>query len=123
MREALAYLAGVILAGWGLVHVIPIRQVIRSLQPATNDSRLVITQEWVVEALAMWGLAALVIIATTVATPAAAENWIYRTTSAIVTAIATLTALTGARTPVPWFKICLAVLAVVVALLLTASLA
>ena len=120
MRDALAYLAAVILAAWGVIHVAPTRQVVTSMEPSTHDTRLVITQEWIVEALAMWGLAALVIFATATAA-AATENWIYRTTAAILTAIALLTALTGARTPAPWFKICLVVLATVVALLLGAS--
>jgi hypothetical protein len=57
------------------------------------------------------------------ATPTATENWIYRITAAIVASIAVLTALTGARTPIVWFKMCLVVLATVVALLLGASFA
>jgi hypothetical protein len=66
------------------------------MEPSTNDSRLVITQEWIVEALAMWGLATLVIVAAASATPAARENWKYRITADIVAAIAVLTAFTGA---------------------------
>jgi hypothetical protein len=64
------------------------------------------------------GLATLVIAAAT-STPAVTENWIY----CITAAIAVLTALTGARTLVVWFKICPVVLATVVALLLGASFA
>jgi hypothetical protein len=123
MRDALAYLAAVILAAWGVIHVAPTRQVVTSMEPTTNDTRLVITQEWIVEAVAMWGIATLIIVAAATATPAATQNWIYRITAAIITAIAVLTAFTGARTPVVWFKICLVVLATVVALLLGASLA
>jgi hypothetical protein len=52
MRDALAYLAAAILAAWGVIHVAPTRQVVRSMEPSSNDSRLVITQEWIVEALA-----------------------------------------------------------------------
>jgi hypothetical protein len=123
VRDVLAYLAGAILVVWGVVHVVPTRQVVRSMEPSTNDSRLVITQEWIGESLAMWGLATLVIVAAATATPVATENWIYRITASIVAAIGVLTALTGARTPVVWFKICLVVLATVVALLLSASFA
>jgi hypothetical protein len=45
-----------------------------------------------------------------------------RAVSALLIALATLTALTGARTPVIWFKICPVLLGVTAALLLTASL-
>jgi hypothetical protein len=123
MRDLLAYLAAAILAAWAVIHVVPTRQVVRSIEPSTNDSRLVITQEWIVEALAMWGLATLVIVVAATATPAATENWIYRITAAIVAAIAVLTGFTGARTPVVWFKMCLVVLATVMGLLLAASFA
>jgi hypothetical protein len=54
-RDAFAYLAAAIRAAWGVIHVAPTRQVVTSMEPSTNDSRLVITQEWIVEALAMWG--------------------------------------------------------------------
>jgi hypothetical protein len=82
---------------------------------------LVITQEWIVESVAMWGLATLVMVAAATSTPAATESWIYRITASIVATIGVLTALTGARTPVVWFKICLIVLATVVVLLVAAS--
>jgi hypothetical protein len=123
MRDALAYVAPAVLAAWGVIHVAPTRQVVSSMEPSTHDTRLVIAQEWIVEALAVWGLATLVIAAAATGTPAATENWIYRITAAIVAAIAILTAFTGARTAVVWFKICLVVLATVVALLLAASFA
>ena len=91
------------------------------MEPSTNDGRLVITQEWIVEALAMWGLATLVIVSAATATPADTQNRIYRITAAIVAAIGPLTVLTGARTTLVWFKICPIVLATVTALLLGAS--
>ena len=70
----------------------------------------------------MWGIAAIVIAAT-------AENgtapdiraWVYRAASALLISLGALTALTGARTPVIWFKICPVLLAVAALLLLFAS--
>ena len=70
----------------------------------------------------MWGLAA-VIIAATAAGGATTDTraWVYRAVSALLIALAALTALTGARTPVIWFKICPVLLSVTAAMLLTAS--
>ena len=48
--------------------------------------------------------------------------WVYRVAAGLLVALATLTALTGARTPVVWFKICPVLLAGSAALLLAASL-
>jgi hypothetical protein len=71
----------------------------------------------------MWGIAAVVIVVTAVGgTEAGARVWVYRVAAGLLIALGTLTALTGARTPVVWFKICPVLLAGSAALLLTASL-
>ena len=70
----------------------------------------------------MWGVAAVIIAAT--ATGGAApsvRDWVYRATAGLLLALAALTALTGARTPVIWFKVCPALLTSAAALLLAAS--
>jgi hypothetical protein len=107
MRAGLAYVAAVIVALWGLAHAIPTRQVLVGFEPVTADNRRIILQEWLAEAFTMWGICAVVV--TTTAVSGAATNvsaWIYRVAAALLVALATLTALTGARTPVIWFKIC-----------------
>jgi hypothetical protein len=48
--------------------------------------------------------------------------WVYRVAAGLLVALGTLTALTGARTPVVWFKICPVLLAGSAALLVAASL-
>ena len=65
----------------------------------------------------------IVITATVVDTGTTVAHWIYRVVAAILVAIAVLTALTGARTMVVWFKICVGLLAVSAVLLTTASVA
>ncbi len=47
---------------------------------------------------------------------------VYRVVAGLLVAIAALTALTGARTPVVWFKVCPVLLTCSAALLLAASL-
>jgi len=69
----------------------------------------------------MWGIAAVVIAATAAGGTADARAWVYRAASALLVALATLTALTGARTRVIWFKICPALLTAAAILLLAAS--
>jgi len=61
---------------------------------------------------------------TTTAVSGAATDvsaWIYRVATALLVALATLTALTGARTRVIWFKICPVLLTGSAALLVIAS--
>lgn len=121
MRASPAYLAAVVIAIWGLAHVIPTRRVVAGFGEISADSRRIITQEWLTEGIAMWGIAAFVIAAAASAGPADIRDWVYRVAAALLVALGVLTAVTGGRTPVVWFKVCPAVMAVSAALLLTAS--
>jgi len=123
MSAVLAYLSAALLVAWGIAHAIPTAQVLAGFTPVTADNRRIIQQEWLAEAFTMWGLAA-VITAATAAGGAAADTraWVYRATAALLLALAALTALTGARTAVIWFKICPGVLTAAATLLLIASL-
>jgi hypothetical protein len=53
----------------------------------------------------MWGLAAL-IVSVTVGGAGSVTNAVYRVVAGLLVAMAVLTALTGARTRVIWFKVC-----------------
>jgi hypothetical protein len=121
MRVILAYAAASIIAMWGVAHLIPTRQVVAGFGAISTDNRRVITQEWLAEGIAMIGIAAFVIAATAANGPGEIRAWVYRTAALLLVAVGLLTALTGARTPVVWFKICPLVMAVNAALLLTAS--
>ena len=119
--EVLAYIAAATVALWGVSHVIPTRQVVAGFAPITADNRRVLTQEWLAEALTMWGIAALIIAVTAVGGSASIRDWVYRVLAGLLIAVAALTAVTGARTQVVWFKVCPIVLSASAALLLVAS--
>jgi hypothetical protein len=122
MGAVLAYIGAALVAGWGVAHAVPTHQVLASFEPITADNRRIILQEWLAEAFTMWGIAAVVIAATVVpGTATDIRAWVYRAAAALLIALGTLTALTGARTPVVWFKICPVLLASSALLLLIAS--
>jgi hypothetical protein len=120
VQDTLAYLGAILTGLWGVAHIIPTSQVVAGFQPTSRDNRLIIIQEWLAEALTMWGLAILVIV-TTAATDNS-TNWVYPVAAALLVAIAVLTALTGARTRIVWFKTCPLVLGTAAALLTAARL-
>ena len=123
MAITLASLAAALVALWGVAHAIPTSQVLASFQPITLDNRRVVLQEWLAEAFTMWGLAGIIVTVTIVGGAGShASQWVYRAVAALLFALAVLTGLTGARTPVIWFKICPVLLTFSAALLLAASL-
>ena len=118
----LAYVAASVVALWGVAHAIPTRQVLSGFEPVTTDNRRVLLQEWLAEAFTMWGIAAAVVTATAVSGGATeVSSSVNRVAAALLVALAGLTALTGAQTPVIWFKICPVLLAGSAVLLLVAS--
>jgi hypothetical protein len=121
MGAVLAYIAAAVVAVWGLAHVIPTRQVVAGFGAISADNRRVITQEWLAEAIMMWGIAAFVIAITAATGASDVRAWVYRVGAGSLVAVGILTGLTGARTRVVWFKICPLVMAVGAGLLLTAS--
>jgi hypothetical protein len=122
MSMVLAYVAAAVVAAWGVAHAVPTRQVVAGFGRITADNRRVLVQEWLAEAFTMWGIAALVIAATVAGgTASDVRVWVYRIAAALLAALGGLTALTGARTAVVWFKICPAVMAGAAVLLLAAS--
>ena len=122
MGAVLAYVVAGVVGLWGVAHVLSTMRVVRGYSDTSRDNRLVITQEWVAEAMTMWFIAAVVVIATASGgSHQALADWIYRASAIMLFAVAVLTATTGARTAVIFFKICPVLLSVSAALLLTAS--
>ena len=117
----LAYVAAALVALWGVAHAIPTRQVVAGFAPIEPDNRLVLTQEWLAEAFTMWGLAAIVVAATLAGSGTSVAAWVYRAVAGLLLGLAVLTAATGARTAVIWFKICPVLLTTSAVLLLVAS--
>jgi len=121
MTSVLAYAAAALVALWGVAHAIPTRQVIAGFAPIEPDNRRILTQEWLAEAFTMWGLAAIVVAATLAGSETSVAAWVYRAGAGLLLGLAVLTAATGARTAVIWFKICPVLLTTSAVLLLTAS--
>ncbi|MGY5207695.1 hypothetical protein [Nocardia gipuzkoensis] len=122
MEEVLAYVAAGLVGLWGGAHAIPTRAVIAGFRGISADNRRVLAQEWLAEAVTMWSFATLVIVVTAVGSGTSAAHWTYRVTAGALLVLAVLTAFTGARTRVVWFKICPVLLTTAAMLLLVTGL-
>jgi hypothetical protein len=121
MSDVLVYVGGIALAMWGLSHLAPTRSVADSFGEISANSRRVLVMEWVAEGLTHISIAVLVVVIAALETGAAVDL-VYRVSAGLLVALAVLTILTGARTPVLWFKVCPLVLTSVATLLVVASL-
>lgn len=119
VAHILLYAASALVSAWGLAHLVPTRAVVAGFGPISVDNRRVLTMEWVAEGITMLFVGALV-AAVTVA-GGSADLVVYRLSAGVLAAIAVVTAVTGARTPVVWFKACPFVMAVCIGLILVGS--
>lgn len=122
VADVLIYVAGGLLILWGGAHLAPTARVADSFGAISLDNRRILVMEWIAEGLTHIALGVLVILTATLASSAdSAAHLLYRGAAALLIALAALTALTGARTSVIWFRLCPSVLTTAAVLLLTRS--
>lgn len=120
----LAYLASAILIGWGTAHLVPTRAVAASFGGISMDNHRILVMEWVAEGITHISIGVLVVLTT--ALDGAADpttQLVYRVAAGTLMVLAALTAATGARTRVVWFRVCPFVLTAAASLLVVGSLA
>jgi hypothetical protein len=91
MAAVLAYIGAALVAGWGVAHAVPTRQVLASFEPITTDNRRIILQEWLAEAFTMWGIAVVIAATAVPGTATDIRAWVYRAAAALLIALGTLT--------------------------------
>jgi len=118
----LNYLASAVVIGWGVAHIVPTREVVKSLGEVTIDSRRIMEMEWVAEGLALSfiGLSTFVLtVAAGLADPIAVL--VYRMNAAALIVFAAWTYLAGFKTDLLPIKLCPAVLSAAAALIVIAT--
>jgi hypothetical protein len=118
----LGYVASGALIGWGTAHLAPTRAVALSFGAITPDNRRILIMEWIAEGITHIALGTLIVLITAIeGTGNPATPLVYRVVAATLVLMAGLTAATGSRTSVIWFKVCPFVLSGAAALLVVAS--
>jgi hypothetical protein len=124
MSGILAYAAAAIAIIWGAAHLTPTRAVVAGFGELAISNRLILTMEWIAEGVTLIFIGILVAVTQSIggAAGSSLSAAIKLTAAAMLMAMAVLTALTGARSNVVFFKICPVVKAVAAMLLIGSSL-
>ena len=118
----LAYVAAAILIAWGSAHLAPTRTVAASFGGISEDNRRILVMEWMAEGITHISIGLLIILATAIEGAGdPTTQLVYVVSAGILVVLAGLTAATGARTPVVWFRVCPFVLTSSAVLLVLAS--
>lgn len=122
VSDILIYASAAIAVGWGVAHLAPTRAVVSGFGELAAGNRLILTMEWVGEGATLIFVGVLVAVVGSVgAATDQLATAIKLLAAGMLVAMAVLTATTGARSDVVFFKICPAVKAIAALLLLASS--
>ena len=110
MNDILIYIGAGIIILWGTAHIIPTSQIVKGYGDISGDNKKVLAMELIAEGLALIFLGLLPILTAALGDPQSTTGHVVLISAAVMLLVmGALTALTGARTPVIWYKICPAV--------------
>jgi hypothetical protein len=122
MNDALIYTGAGIIILWGIAHLIPTKNIVKGFGGISGDNKKILTMELISEGLTLIFLGMLPLVLTlyvdALGTPA---RLVYLSEGVMLLAMALVTLLTGARTPVIWYKICPVVKTVAAVLFILAA--
>jgi hypothetical protein len=121
LNNILIYIGSIIIIFWGIAHLIPTKTVIAGYGNISRDNKLILIMEWVAEGLTLIFIGALTLLINVLngyKNPVSLN--VFRISAVILLIMAILTAFTGARTKVVFFKVCPFVKTIVAVLLLLA---
>ena len=99
MNEVLLYTGSAVSIIWGIAHLAPTKSVVKGFGEVSADNRRIITMEWLAEGFTLIFIGLLVLLITALYDYSNSISLlVYRVSAGMLLVMATLTALTGART-------------------------
>jgi hypothetical protein len=107
VRESFLYLGGALTILWGAAHLYPTRKVVEGFGRITRENRLILTMEWIAEAILLV-FAGVLVVAMTARFGAgdAATQTTSAAAAAMLLVLAGVSAATGGRVDFLMYRLC-----------------
>ena len=106
-NSALVITGSVLIAIWGISHIVPTRSVVSGVGPLSRENKFIITMEWIAEGLALCFIGVSVLLTWLLfGGDNSAVLFVLRLSSVMLLCMAVLSLFTGARSSVIPIKIC-----------------
>ncbi len=102
----LFYAASFILAGWGISHLFPTKNVVRSFGEISADNKNIIAMEWITEGAVLIFLGFLVAVVTFICGDNPVSHAVYLLTIIFLNALSIISLFTGFKISFLPFKLC-----------------
>jgi len=106
MSNVLFYLAAVTPTIWGISHLVPTRNVVAGFGTISQDNRLIITMEWIVEGVSMIFIGTLIASITYLNPASDISFYVYILSATALFALAGVSFLTGYNIKFLPFRMC-----------------
>lgn len=124
MNALLLYVGGALTILWGAAHVYPTRKIVQDFGAITPDSRLILTMEWLSEAVLLIFTGVLVVLMTArFGADHAATQTAAATSAGMLLLWAGISAATGGRVDFIMYRLCAPIFTLSAVLILTGAFA
>lgn len=124
MRESLLYLGGGSIILWGAAHLFPTQKVVRAFGRITRDNQLILTMEWIAEAiLLLFAGVLLVVITARFGAGYPATQTVSAAVAVMLLVLAAVAAATGGRVDFIMYRLCAPIFTTSAALILAGAFA
>lgn len=106
MKKKLLYIAGFLTLLWGIAHLIPTASVVNDFGNITQDNKLIITMEWIIEGITLIFIGLLAIIITKTDAESKLAKSVYILIICLLFVLAVISLFTGFRVHFIPFKLC-----------------
>jgi hypothetical protein len=107
VNEALLYAGGALPIVWGAAHLYPTGKIVRGFGRITHDNQLVLTMEWIAEAILLIFAGLLVVLMTARFGPDdAAAQTTFAASAGMLLVLAAVSAATGGRVDFVMYRLC-----------------
>lgn len=104
--QILTYAASIILFGWGVAHLFPIRNIVRGFGDISADNKRIIAMEWITEGVALVFIGFLVAATTYLDGTSIVSKVVYSSTVVVLCVLSVVSVFTGFRNSFIAFKLC-----------------
>jgi hypothetical protein len=107
INNILIYISSILIIIWGIAHIIPTKNVVSGYGEISRDNKLIFIMEWIAEGTTLIFIGVLTLLINILnghQNPVSLN--VFRISAVMLIIMAILTAFTGARTKVIFFKIC-----------------
>lgn len=109
LGDILLYVGSAAVVVWGVIHITKTRPVVAGFEPLSQDNRLVLTMEWIMEGLTLCFIGGLVSAVTLLSAVGPVTLVVYRGSALMLFVMAGVSLFTGARaSPLP-YRLCPAI--------------